>query len=138
MLRDLLSAYARDPASAWVCGGFGALAEFTFDKEEPITFADDDAAIGAATAKAFAAAGAEVALMDIDLDAAEKAAKSIGKTAIAVPCDVTNDTVKIGLVAAIPAVAHIGQQCLEQFADLPGVAVEQAAQRLALEVVRKR
>ncbi|MEA2978718.1 MAG: hypothetical protein QOF09_541 [Alphaproteobacteria bacterium] len=52
-------------------------------------------AIGAATAKAFAAAGAEVALMDIDFLAAQKVADAIGKTALAVPCDVTNDSVKL-------------------------------------------
>ena len=51
-------------------------------------------AIGAATAKAFAAAGAEVALMDIDPAAAQKVADAIGKTALVAPCDVTNDTVK--------------------------------------------
>ncbi len=47
-------------------------------------------AIGAATAKAFAAAGAEVALLDIDADAAAKSAKAIGGAALAVACDVTN------------------------------------------------
>ena len=52
-------------------------------------------AIGAATAKAFAAAGAEVALMDIDLAAAQKAASAVGKTALVAPCDVTNDSVKM-------------------------------------------
>jgi NAD(P)-dependent dehydrogenase (short-subunit alcohol dehydrogenase family) len=52
-------------------------------------------AIGAATARAFAAAGAEVALMDIDLAAAQKAADAIGKTALVVPCDVTTDSVKM-------------------------------------------
>jgi NAD(P)-dependent dehydrogenase (short-subunit alcohol dehydrogenase family) len=46
-------------------------------------------AIGAATARAFAAAGAEVALLDVDLDAAEQQAKAIGGSAIAIPCDVT-------------------------------------------------
>ena len=51
-------------------------------------------AIGAATAKAFAAAGAEVALVDIDLAATQKVADSIGKTALVAPCDVTNDSVK--------------------------------------------
>jgi NAD(P)-dependent dehydrogenase (short-subunit alcohol dehydrogenase family) len=52
-------------------------------------------AIGAATAKAFAAAGAEVALIDIDLAAAQKAASAVGKTALVAPCDVTNDSVKM-------------------------------------------
>jgi rhamnose utilization protein RhaD (predicted bifunctional aldolase and dehydrogenase)/NAD(P)-dependent dehydrogenase (short-subunit alcohol dehydrogenase family) len=47
-------------------------------------------AIGAATAKAFAAAGAEVALLDIDAKAAQAQAKTIGGAAIAIQCDVTD------------------------------------------------
>jgi NAD(P)-dependent dehydrogenase (short-subunit alcohol dehydrogenase family) len=47
-------------------------------------------AIGAATARAFAAAGAEVALLDIDEEAAQAAAKAIGRAALAVGCDVTD------------------------------------------------
>jgi len=47
-------------------------------------------AIGAACAKAFAAAGAEVALLDVNVDAAREAAKLIGPTALAVECDVTD------------------------------------------------
>jgi rhamnose utilization protein RhaD (predicted bifunctional aldolase and dehydrogenase)/NAD(P)-dependent dehydrogenase (short-subunit alcohol dehydrogenase family) len=47
-------------------------------------------AIGAATAEAFAAAGAEVALLDVNLAAASEQAKTIGPTALAVPCDVTD------------------------------------------------
>jgi rhamnose utilization protein RhaD (predicted bifunctional aldolase and dehydrogenase)/NAD(P)-dependent dehydrogenase (short-subunit alcohol dehydrogenase family) len=47
-------------------------------------------AIGAATAKAFAAAGAEVALLDVDEAAASEQAKAIGATALAVRCDVTD------------------------------------------------
>ena len=46
--------------------------------------------IGAATAKAFATAGAEVALLDVDQSAAEEKAKAIGAAALAVKCDVTN------------------------------------------------
>jgi rhamnose utilization protein RhaD (predicted bifunctional aldolase and dehydrogenase)/NAD(P)-dependent dehydrogenase (short-subunit alcohol dehydrogenase family) len=46
-------------------------------------------AIGAATAKAFAAAGAEVALLDVDPAAARAAAKTINPTALPVECDVT-------------------------------------------------
>jgi hypothetical protein len=49
-LQALLEGYARDPASRWVCGGFGALAEFNFDPGEPVSFAAGDA-IGAATAR---------------------------------------------------------------------------------------
>jgi rhamnose utilization protein RhaD (predicted bifunctional aldolase and dehydrogenase)/NAD(P)-dependent dehydrogenase (short-subunit alcohol dehydrogenase family) len=51
--------------------------------------------IGAATAKAFAAAGAEVALLDCDERAAANAAKTIGTAALAVKCDVT-DAASVG------------------------------------------
>jgi rhamnose utilization protein RhaD (predicted bifunctional aldolase and dehydrogenase)/NAD(P)-dependent dehydrogenase (short-subunit alcohol dehydrogenase family) len=47
-------------------------------------------AIGAATAKAFAAAGAEVALLDMNFAAAEKQAEQIAATALPVACDVTD------------------------------------------------
>jgi len=47
-------------------------------------------AIGAATAKAFAAAGAEVALLDVNVAAATEQAKAIGGAAIALRCDVTD------------------------------------------------
>jgi rhamnose utilization protein RhaD (predicted bifunctional aldolase and dehydrogenase)/NAD(P)-dependent dehydrogenase (short-subunit alcohol dehydrogenase family) len=46
--------------------------------------------IGAATAKAFAAAGAEVALLDLDGRAAAERAKNLGGAALAVTCDVTD------------------------------------------------
>ncbi len=47
-------------------------------------------AIGAATAKVFAAAGAEVALLDLDLAAARAQANAISGTALPVVCDVTD------------------------------------------------
>jgi rhamnose utilization protein RhaD (predicted bifunctional aldolase and dehydrogenase)/NAD(P)-dependent dehydrogenase (short-subunit alcohol dehydrogenase family) len=47
-------------------------------------------AIGAATASAFAVAGAEVALLDVDGKAATEQAKAIGGNAIAIKCDVTD------------------------------------------------
>jgi rhamnose utilization protein RhaD (predicted bifunctional aldolase and dehydrogenase)/NAD(P)-dependent dehydrogenase (short-subunit alcohol dehydrogenase family) len=47
-------------------------------------------AIGAATAKAFEAAGAEVALLDLDETAATAKAKAIGGAAIGIKCDVTD------------------------------------------------
>jgi rhamnose utilization protein RhaD (predicted bifunctional aldolase and dehydrogenase)/NAD(P)-dependent dehydrogenase (short-subunit alcohol dehydrogenase family) len=46
--------------------------------------------IGAAVARTFAAAGAEIALLDIDGDAAATTARSIGPHALAVRCDVTD------------------------------------------------
>jgi len=47
-------------------------------------------AIGFATAKAFAAAGAEVALLDVDGAAAQTKAKAIGGAALGLRCDVTD------------------------------------------------
>ncbi|MGH6770356.1 MAG: bifunctional aldolase/short-chain dehydrogenase [Xanthobacteraceae bacterium] len=47
-------------------------------------------AIGGATAKAFATAGAEVALLDLDEARAQARAKEIGGNALAVECDVTD------------------------------------------------
>jgi rhamnose utilization protein RhaD (predicted bifunctional aldolase and dehydrogenase)/NAD(P)-dependent dehydrogenase (short-subunit alcohol dehydrogenase family) len=47
-------------------------------------------AIGAATAKAFAAAGAEIAILDVDEAAAQAVAKTIGGATLAVRCDVTD------------------------------------------------
>jgi len=47
-------------------------------------------AIGAATARAFAQAGAEVALLDLDIDAARAKTAEIGPHALALQCDVTN------------------------------------------------
>jgi rhamnose utilization protein RhaD (predicted bifunctional aldolase and dehydrogenase)/NAD(P)-dependent dehydrogenase (short-subunit alcohol dehydrogenase family) len=46
--------------------------------------------IGAATAKAFAREGAEIAILDRDGVAADRVAKSIGRHAIAIACDVTD------------------------------------------------
>ncbi len=46
--------------------------------------------IGAATARAMAAQGAEVAILDRDLDAAKAIAKKIGGKALALACDVTD------------------------------------------------
>jgi rhamnose utilization protein RhaD (predicted bifunctional aldolase and dehydrogenase)/NAD(P)-dependent dehydrogenase (short-subunit alcohol dehydrogenase family) len=46
--------------------------------------------IGAATAKAMAREGAEIAILDRDLEAARKIAKTIGGHALAVQCDVTD------------------------------------------------
>jgi rhamnose utilization protein RhaD (predicted bifunctional aldolase and dehydrogenase)/NAD(P)-dependent dehydrogenase (short-subunit alcohol dehydrogenase family) len=48
-------------------------------------------AIGAATAAAFAAAGAEVALLDVNFAAASAVAKTIAPWALPVACDVTDD-----------------------------------------------
>jgi rhamnose utilization protein RhaD (predicted bifunctional aldolase and dehydrogenase)/NAD(P)-dependent dehydrogenase (short-subunit alcohol dehydrogenase family) len=47
-------------------------------------------AIGAATARAFAGAGAEVALLDVNLAAAREQAKLVGGSPLALACDVTD------------------------------------------------
>jgi NAD(P)-dependent dehydrogenase (short-subunit alcohol dehydrogenase family) len=47
-------------------------------------------AIGAATARLFAQAGAEVALLDLDLSAAHEKANAVGPNALALQCDVTD------------------------------------------------
>ena len=46
--------------------------------------------IGAATAKAMARQGAQVAVLDLDAQAAALVASNIGKHALGIPCDVTN------------------------------------------------
>jgi rhamnose utilization protein RhaD (predicted bifunctional aldolase and dehydrogenase)/NAD(P)-dependent dehydrogenase (short-subunit alcohol dehydrogenase family) len=46
--------------------------------------------IGAATARAMAKEGAEVAILDRDIEAAKAVAKKVGGKALAVECDVTN------------------------------------------------
>ena len=47
--------------------------------------------IGSAVARAFSAAGAEVAVLDVDVAAAEAVARSLGRYVLPVPCDVTSD-----------------------------------------------
>ncbi len=63
-------------------------------------------AIGAATARAFAAAGADVAVLDLDQAAAEAVAASCGKRALAAACDVTDPAAVQAAVAAVAA--HFG------------------------------
>jgi len=61
-------------------------------------------AIGAATARAFAGAGAEVALLDLDMEAAREKAASIGGAALAVQCDVTDtSSVRAAFAAVVEA-----------------------------------
>ncbi len=61
-------------------------------------------AIGAATARLFAANGAHVAVLDLDETAAEAAAKQAGNDSIGLACDVTNkDSVRAAFDAVIDA-----------------------------------
>jgi len=58
--------------------------------------------IGAATVRAFAAQGAEVALLDVDDAAAQAVANSIGRFALPVHCDVTDtDSVRLAFEAVV-------------------------------------
>ena len=58
-------------------------------------------AIGAATARAFAAEGAAVALIDLDGQAADAVARGIGGGAFATTCDVTDAGAAAAAIAAI-------------------------------------
>jgi rhamnose utilization protein RhaD (predicted bifunctional aldolase and dehydrogenase)/NAD(P)-dependent dehydrogenase (short-subunit alcohol dehydrogenase family) len=63
-------------------------------------------AIGAAIAKCFAAAGAEVALLDVDRAAAREQANAVGGHALALACDVTDGA---SVSAAFAKIAeHLG------------------------------
>ncbi len=84
-------------------------------------------AIGAATAKLFAQAGAEVALLDLDSNAAHEKAKSIGGAAIALACDVTNAT-------SVQAAFH---QVVAAFGGVD-IVVSNAGRRLAGQDRRSR
>src|SRR5581483_4262059 len=68
-------------------------------------------AIGAATARAFAQAGAAVALLDIDSQAARKQTAAVGDAALAVACDVT-DTASVQSAFAQVVAAFGGMDIL--------------------------
>jgi len=61
-------------------------------------------AIGFATAKEFAAAGAEVALLDIDADAVSEKASAVGGAAVGIACDVTDAASVRGAFAQVASV----------------------------------
>lgn len=64
--------------------------------------------IGLAFARAYAAEGAQVAIADINLDAARRAADSIGPAAHAVALDVTRqDSIDAGFAEAVERMGHL-------------------------------
>jgi len=91
-------------------------------------------AIGAAIAKAFAAEGAEVAVLDRDLDAAKAAAAACGKTALALACDVTDEAAVNAAFASIAErfggldilVSNAGAAHAGAMADLPDATLRES------------
>jgi rhamnose utilization protein RhaD (predicted bifunctional aldolase and dehydrogenase)/NAD(P)-dependent dehydrogenase (short-subunit alcohol dehydrogenase family) len=88
-------------------------------------------AIGEATARAFAAEGAEVAVLDVDGAAAERVARAASKTAMGVACDVTDaaqveaafDAVAARYGGADIVVSNAGSATTGMMADLPADAL---------------
>jgi rhamnose utilization protein RhaD (predicted bifunctional aldolase and dehydrogenase)/NAD(P)-dependent dehydrogenase (short-subunit alcohol dehydrogenase family) len=90
-------------------------------------------AIGAATARAFAREGAEVAVLDIDGQAARSAARAIGGAALGVACDVTcPDAVSAALAAVVRRFGG-----LDIVVSNAGVAIGGAMASLADEDLRR-
>jgi len=79
----------------------GKAAEKPFQRQV-VAVTGGGSGIGAATARAFAKAGAEVAVLDRDPEAARKIAKECGGTALGLACDVTDSA---SVRAAFDAVA---------------------------------
>lgn len=91
-------------------------------------------AIGAAIARAFAAAGAEVAVLDLDLAAAEATRQAIGGRTLAVACDVTQPDAVAGAVAKVAGhfggldilVSNAGAAETGMIAELPPAVLRQS------------
>ncbi len=91
-------------------------------------------AIGAATARAFAAEGAEVALLDVDAAAAEGAAAAVGGSALPLACDVTDpasvraafDAVAVRYGGVDVVVSNAGAAVTGAMADLPQAELRRA------------
>jgi len=77
--------------------------------------------IGAATARAFAAQGAELALLDVDAAAAQAVAKSIGRQALGLLCDVTDAaSVQSAFAAAVQRFGGVDVVVSNAGVALPG------------------
>jgi rhamnose utilization protein RhaD (predicted bifunctional aldolase and dehydrogenase)/NAD(P)-dependent dehydrogenase (short-subunit alcohol dehydrogenase family) len=113
-------------------------------------------AIGRATARAFAAEGAEVAILDVDAARAEAARQDIGGSALAVGCDVTEamsvDRAMVGIVEHFGGldilVSNAGAASGGMMADMPDRVLRdsfelnffghQSMARAALRVMRQQ
>ncbi|MCQ3943840.1 MAG: bifunctional aldolase/short-chain dehydrogenase, partial [Alphaproteobacteria bacterium] len=90
-------------------------------------------AIGSAAARAFAAAGAEVALLDLDGNAAAEKAGAVGRTALGLQCDVTDGA---SVAAAFETVAaHFGG--LDILVSNAGAAWQGRIGEVSDEILRK-
>ena len=91
-------------------------------------------AIGSAVARVFASKGAEVALLDLDLAGAERAAQAIGGMALPVACDVTDPASVQAAFDAVAArfggldvvVSNAGAAITGPMADLPNADLRKA------------
>jgi NAD(P)-dependent dehydrogenase (short-subunit alcohol dehydrogenase family) len=86
-------------------------------KNTPVVITGGGSGLGAATARVLAAGGAKVALLDRNLDAAEKVAKDIGGAAF--ECDVTSEE-NVKTVLAAAAKAHGGARIVINCAGVLG------------------
>ncbi len=73
------------------------------DKVCVVTGAASERGLGMATARLFAAQGARVAILDLDLEASKRAAASIGPDHIGLACNVTDKAACEAAVAAVVA-----------------------------------
>jgi len=73
------------------------------DKVCVVTGAGSERGLGLATAKLFAAQGAKVAVLDLDLEASRRAAASIGPDHLGLACDVTDKAACDAAIAATVA-----------------------------------
>jgi len=72
-------------------------------KDRVVVVTGGGGGIGSATCRRFAEAGSKVAVLDIDLAAAERVAAEIGGTARAFACDITDHAAVVATVAAVEA-----------------------------------
>jgi NAD(P)-dependent dehydrogenase (short-subunit alcohol dehydrogenase family)/ribulose-5-phosphate 4-epimerase/fuculose-1-phosphate aldolase len=144
---DVIESWIEVVADATVCGNYEPIGEADeFDMEywsleqaklgktvtkvfqgRIVAVTGAGSGIGAATARAFASLGAEVAVLDLNGHAAKKVAKSIGRFTLGLQCDVTDaDSVRAAFDAMTQrfggvdiVVSNAGIALSGRMADLP-------------------